>query len=84
VSIDTETLDFRPFADYIDACGTVLARAHAQSPDAPFIAGYLGSSTTFDIAVVKWAFDYAEQAREDYLTVRQAVADGAFATAGAG
>lgn len=84
VSIDTETLDFRPFADYIDACGTVLARAHAQSPDAPFIAGYLGSGRAFDTAMVQWAFDYAEQAHADYLTVRQAVADGEFSSAPAG
>lgn len=79
VSIDTETLDFRPFADYVDACGTVLARAHAQSPDAPFIAGYLGTGTAFDTAVVEWASAYADQAHVDYLTVRQARADGEFA-----
>lgn len=78
VSIDTETLGFRPFADYVDACGTVLARAHAQSPDAPFIAGYLGSGAAFDAAVVEWAFSYADQAHADYLTVRQAFADGEF------
>ncbi|MBN9631649.1 MAG: DUF2252 family protein, partial [Actinobacteria bacterium] len=80
VSIDTETLEFRPFAEYVDACGTVLARAHAQSPGAAFIAGYLGSGTTFDAAVTDWAFAYADQAQADYRTVRQAVADGAFAT----
>ncbi|GAA4140135.1 DUF2252 domain-containing protein [Leifsonia shinshuensis] len=83
VSIDTEELDFRPFADYVDACGTVLARAHAQSPNAPFIAGYLGSGTTFDVAVVEWAIAYADQAHADYLTVRQAVADGEFSAAAA-
>lgn len=80
VSIDTETLEFRPFAEYVDACGTVLARAHAQSPGAAFIAGYLGGGTTFDAAVTDWAFAYADQAQADYRTVRQAVADGAFAT----
>lgn len=80
VSIDTETLEFRPFAEYVDACGTVLARAHAQSPGAAFIAGYLGSGATFDAAVTDWAFAYADQAHADYQTVRQAVADGAFAT----
>lgn len=78
VSIDTETLGFRPFADYVDACGTVLARAHAQSPGAPFIAGYLGSGATFDSAVVEWAFAYADQAHTDFLTVRRAVGAGAF------
>lgn len=81
VSIDTETLGFRAFADYVDACGTVLARAHAQSPDAPSIAGYLGGGTTFDSAIVEWAFSYADQAHADFLEVRQAVADGEFAGA---
>lgn len=79
VSIETETLGFRPFADYIDACSTVLARAHAQSPAASFIAGYLGSGAAFDTAVVEWAFAYADQAHADYLTVRRAVEDGEFA-----
>ncbi|HWD62902.1 MAG TPA: DUF2252 domain-containing protein [Humibacter sp.] len=76
VSIDTETLDFRPFTDYVDACGTVLARAHAQSPNASFIAGYLGGGTAFDSAVVEWATAYADQAVEDYQTVRRAVKKG--------
>ncbi|GAB3386523.1 DUF2252 domain-containing protein [Humibacter soli] len=76
VSIDTETLDFRPFTDYVDACGTVLARAHAQSPKAPFIAGYLGEGTSFDTAVVDWAFAYADQAVADYQTLKAAVEAG--------
>lgn len=76
VSIDTETLDFRPFTDYVDACGTVLARAHAQSPAAPFIAGYLGGGTPFDSAVAEWASAYADQSVEDYQALRKAVKKG--------
>jgi uncharacterized protein (DUF2252 family) len=76
VSIDTETLDFRPFADYVDACGTVLARAHAQSPAAPFIAGYMGGGTPFDSAIAEWASTYAEQVVEDYHALRKAVRKG--------
>ena len=76
VSIDTETLDFRPFTDYVDACGTVLARAHAQSPSAPFIAGYLGGGTPFDSAVAEWASAYADQTMEDYQALRKAVKKG--------
>ena len=76
VSIDTETLDFRPFTDYVDACGTVLARAHAQSANSPFIAGYLGSGTAFDSAVVEWSTAYADQAVEDFETVSRAVRKG--------
>jgi hypothetical protein len=76
VSIDTETLDFRPFTDYVDACGTVLARAHAQSAAAPFIAGYLGGGTPFDSAVAEWASAYADQTIEDYHALRKAVKRG--------
>jgi uncharacterized protein (DUF2252 family) len=76
VSIDTETLDFRPFTDYVDACGTVLARAHAQSPNAPFIAGYLGEGTPFDSAIAEWASAYADQSVEDYHALRKAMKKG--------
>ncbi|HKT58058.1 MAG TPA: DUF2252 domain-containing protein [Microbacterium sp.] len=75
-SIDTETLGRRAFGDYVDACGTVLARAHAQSPNAPFIAGYLGGGTVFDEAVTAWSIAYADQAAADFETMRRAVADG--------
>ncbi len=76
VSIDTEALDFRPFTDYVDACGIVLARAHAQSPAAPYIAGYLGGGTAFDSAVAEWASAYAEQTVDDHKTLRKAVKAG--------
>lgn len=78
VSIDAELLHPRGFIDYVDACGTALARAHAQSPQAAFIAGYLGSNTTFDDAIVQWAFVYAEQSRADYKTLKAAVKSGSF------
>jgi Uncharacterized protein conserved in bacteria (DUF2252). len=77
VAIDIDELDRRTFLDYVDACGTVLARAHAQSPNAPFIAGYVGSNTTFDQAIASWATAYAEQSDADYRSVRKAVRDGA-------
>jgi uncharacterized protein (DUF2252 family) len=78
VSIDSASLGARAFIDYVDACGTALARAHAQSPQAAFIAGYLGSNTTFDAAVVQWAMAYAEQSRADYRALKAAVKDGGF------
>lgn len=77
VAIDFDELDRRTFVDYVDACGTVLARAHAQSPNAPFIAGYLGSNTTFDQAIASWATTYADQVSADFRAVRKAVRDGA-------
>lgn len=75
-SIDTNRLKQPEFATYVDACGTMLARAHAQSPNAAVIAGYLGSSDIFDHAVVDWAFAYADQSLADYRALQDAVAAG--------
>jgi len=72
VSFDTENLEPRAFLDYVDACGTSLARAHAQSAQAAFVAGYLGAKTNFDNAVVQWATSYADQSLADYKAVRKA------------
>jgi uncharacterized protein (DUF2252 family) len=65
-SIDTTRLGAAEFRTYAAGCGTVLARAHAQSLDAPMIAGYLGNSTEFDRAVVEWSIDYADVSRADF------------------
>lgn len=70
VSLNLDSLGRRPFNDYVDACGTSLARGHAQSPNAPFIAGYMGSATTFDDAIVQWATAYAEQSLKDFHALR--------------
>lgn len=76
VSFDLDALEPRAFIDYVDACGTVLARAHAQSPQAAFIGGYLGSGTAFDNAVVRWALAYAEQSLADFHALQDAAAAG--------
>ncbi|WP_440709288.1 DUF2252 domain-containing protein [Herbiconiux sp. YIM B11900] len=69
-SIETAALSFTAFASYGSACGTVLARAHAQSFEAPAISGYLGRSSEFDEAVVDWSFAYAEQSLADFEALR--------------
>jgi uncharacterized protein (DUF2252 family) len=74
VSLNLDSLGRRPFNDYVDACGTSLARGHAQSPNAPFIAGYMGSATTFDDAIVQWAMAYAEQSLKDFHALRASFA----------
>ena len=43
-----------------------LARAHARSGDPVAIAGYLGSSDTFDQALTEFAERYADQNERDY------------------
>lgn len=78
IAFDLHEVDTRSFMDYTDACGTTLARAHAQSPAAPFIAGYLGSATTFDSAVASWALAYADQSLADFRELTEAVRSGRF------
>ncbi len=73
---DIGALDVPAFRDYVYACGTVLARAHGQSDNAAFIAGYLGRKSVFDKAVVAWSYAYADQNDLDLDAARQAVADG--------
>jgi uncharacterized protein (DUF2252 family) len=80
VSFDLEGVEPRTFMDYVDACGTALARAHAQSPAAPFIGGYLGSGSSFDTAIVLWALAYAEQSLADFHAFANAVAQRRFPT----
>ena len=64
--VELEQLNSSEFTKYVEACGTLLARAHAQSPIAPMIAGYLGKSGSFDDAMAEWAIGYAEQSALDY------------------
>ena len=64
------------FGRYVDACGIVLARAHAKSGDAITISSYLGKSDSFDEAVVKFAVGYADQTERDYKALQRAVRSG--------
>jgi uncharacterized protein (DUF2252 family) len=77
-SIDASALPPKEFRTYVSGCGTVLARAHAQSLDAPVVAGYLGGSDEFDEAVVDWSLAYADQSLGDFEALRDAVSRGEF------
>src|SRR5215510_1789475 len=57
--IDTWTADL--LSIYAEACGRVLARAHAKAGDACLISGYLGKSEAFDEAMSDFAIAYADQ-----------------------
>ena len=61
---------------YADACGRVLARAHANSGDPAMISGYLGSSDTFDRAVADFAVAYADQNEADHAVFLKAIRAG--------
>lgn len=57
-------------------CGSVLARAHAQSAEPAFIAGYLGHGTAFDHAMGDFALGYARQNDLDHAALLAAIAGG--------
>ncbi|MFG6444757.1 DUF2252 domain-containing protein [Microbacterium sp. P07] len=64
--IEMVELDDAPFHRYAQACAATLARAHAQSPNAPVVAGYAGSGRALTGPIVDWAFAYAELTRADH------------------
>lgn len=68
--IDTEELEDRAFTTYAQACAAVLARAHAQSPRAIMVAGYLGRGRAAADAITEWSYAYADVAHEDYQSFR--------------
>jgi uncharacterized protein (DUF2252 family) len=65
-SFEMNELTRQGFLDYVEGCGLLLARAHAQSPNANFVAGYMGKSETFEKAIVKWCYHYSRQVYRDY------------------
>lgn len=65
-SVDLEGLQLDAFHDYVLACAGLLGRAHAQSPTAGQVLGYIGRSDVAARAVVAWSAAYAEQSLRDY------------------
>lgn len=56
--------------------GSVLARAHARSGDSAVIAGYLGETNTFDLALSDFAVCYAGQVEKDHALLMAAAKSG--------
>ena len=75
-SAPIEALPPPALTEYLELCGWVLARAHAQSGRAAEIAGYLGSSSAFDVAIVRFAEAYADQNEIDYQVLLAAIKAG--------
>ncbi len=73
MSAMVEFMEPRGLAVYARVCGTELARAHARAGDGVAIAGYLGSSDTFDRAMAQFAESYADQNEKDYAALKTAV-----------
>lgn len=55
---------------YARLCAVALVKAHARTGDPVAIAGYLGSGTPFEEAIVEYAVGYEKQNRADYERVK--------------
>jgi uncharacterized protein (DUF2252 family) len=72
-SIQLESLKTAGLLEYAGVCGEMLARGHARAGDCSMIAGYLGTSTRFDDAVVVFAEAYANQTELDWKQLVQSL-----------
>jgi hypothetical protein len=78
-SVDLELITPRILRPYSRMCAGTLARAHARTGDAAFIAGYVGTSDRFTRAIADFAVAYADQAERDHAQLLTAIDDGTFA-----
>lgn len=77
-SIDLSEAGAGEVRAYAALCARQLARAHAQSPDAFAVIGYLGRSDAVPAAIAAWSCDYAQIVQQDWRDFAEAVADGRF------
>jgi uncharacterized protein (DUF2252 family) len=76
ISFDVTAMAASDLALYARLCASTLAHAHARSGDPVAIAGYLGSSDTFDRAIAVFAETYADQNERDHAALLHAIATG--------
>jgi hypothetical protein len=80
ISAEPETFKPGTLVAYATLCGWALARAHAKAGDAATIAGYLGSTDQFDVALAKYSVAYANQAERDFELFQAAIRSGRLPT----
>ena len=76
MTINVEDMPEDDWMEYVKLCGWSLARAHARTGDAAQIAGYLGGSDQFDVAIAKFAAAYADQTENDHEVFVKAIRGG--------
>lgn len=77
-SIDLTEASRDEIRAYASLCARQLARAHAQSPDAFAVIGYIGSSSALPLAIAQWSADYAQIVQQDWRIFAEAVRAGRF------
>ena len=72
-SIEVQDLAGPVLGDYLELCGTVLAKAHARSGDPAQIAGYLGQGDELPEALSSFALNYADQTTQDWESLKSSI-----------
>ena len=73
---DLTTMDAQGLTLYAGVCAWALGLGHARAGDRVAMDAYLGTSDTFDKALVSFAIDYADQNETDYKLFKQAISSG--------
>ncbi len=75
-SIEVADLEGSALGDYLELCGTVLAKAHARSGNPAQIAGYLGQGGELPEVLSGFARLYADQTTADWEILKASIAQG--------
>jgi len=73
---DPMVMAFDNLNHYGALCAWALARAHARTGDPVELAGYLGSSKSFDRALAAFSAAYARTNEADHAALLDAIASG--------
>jgi uncharacterized protein (DUF2252 family) len=75
-TVDVADLAPSVLVRFAGLCGRTLGQAHARSGDFCQIAGYVGKSDQFDVAITRFARAYADQVERDHAALAGAVRGG--------
>jgi uncharacterized protein (DUF2252 family) len=76
ISPNVETFGAADMEAYAQWCGRALALSHARSGQSARLAGYMGKSETFDVAIAAFAKAYADQNEKDHAAFARAIRKG--------
>ncbi|HWE22365.1 MAG TPA: DUF2252 family protein [Myxococcales bacterium] len=76
ISIRVESFGSAEMDLYATWCGRALALAHARSGSSAEIAGYMGKSDAFALAITDFSMRYADQNEQDHAALEAAVRSG--------
>jgi uncharacterized protein (DUF2252 family) len=79
-SVDPSRLKKNQIGHYARLLGALLARAHCRGGDSRLLAGYLGRSQQFEVALTEFAVRYADQTEGDHAALVQAAEKGRIPT----